>query len=122
MTYTDEEKLALFDSATRFMFYPTGTDENSEDMDNLRNFTVEVRKTDTGKWMVWNASQQAWNPTTQTWYYYLLSELRTPPVKDQTEFELDEAIELAQQIRDTVRVNGLTYGEWLKIFNSATSK
>lgn len=117
MTFTDEEKLALFDQSTTFTIYPSGVNPQ-EDTDNLRHHVLEVVKCSDGQWMVWNASRQAWNDTEKKWLSSLLPELRESPGRERSRYELDEAISLAMQLRDTVKVNGRTYKEWREFFMS----
>lgn len=118
MTFTDEEKLALFDLATKFTIYPTGTDITTDDRDNLRHHIINVEQSASGKWMIWNAAQQAWNNTDKKWYSALLPDMREKRLQKQTRYELDEALELAHQLRDIVKVNGRTYTEWQEVFNT----
>ncbi|MBC9704979.1 MAG: hypothetical protein H9W81_08385 [Enterococcus sp.] len=113
------DKLALFDYATEFTFLPTGT-VSGQDWDNLRNFVIEVTHASDGSWMIWTAAHEAWDETEQKWYHSLLPELREEPVKSLTRYEFDEAISLAYKLRDTVKVNGLTYHQWQEFFANRT--
>lgn len=118
MNFTNEEKLALFETATKFTIYPTGTDATTDDKDNLRHHLIEVAQTGSGKWMVWSAAQQAWNNTDKKWYHSLHPEIREKLIKKQITYELKEALDIAYKLRDTVKVNGYTYAGWKEFFRT----
>lgn len=96
----------LIDHATTFTFTPAGTDRS--DM-ATRHFRVKVEWRGGGRWVVVH-SLCLWNG--DDWEYEPTNSSQDDAFRSRTGFTRDEACTLAQQLADTVELDGCTWVNW----------
>jgi hypothetical protein len=96
----------LLDHATTFMFVPSGTDR--ADLDT-RHFRVKAEWRGEDSWVV-SHSLGLWNGI--DWEYEPTSSGYTEDFIARTRFTREQACTLAQQLADTVELDGLPWTGW----------
>lgn len=100
----------LLTHATEFKFLPAGAEPGQADVDH---FSVRVSLRGPGRYAVVHMGS-CWDG--KEWVYESLPSNRTDAFKMQSRFPLDEAVELARELVDTVRMNGGTWAQWQERF------
>lgn len=111
---TPEELLA---HATEFVFTPR-VEEGEEEVEAFRHFRVYVQWRSEGRYAISRYSE-IWDG--KEWVYESLPSNRTDEFIAKTRFSLEDAVAMAQELPDKLRVNGRTYREWYEIQRSKPS-
>lgn len=93
----------LLAHATEFTFFPEGAKDGDKE---VHYFTVTVARRSNNLWaVIWMT--QCWNKETRSWEYEPRD--RDKKFLRECRFTLDEAVQIARAMPDTLHINGKTW-------------
>jgi len=105
-TLSRPELEKLVAAATEFTFYPDGADPDSQD---THLFSVRVAHRGRRHFAIVRMGE-CWDG--ERWDYEHLPSNRTEEFKAATRFPLEKALQMAADLVNATKVNGMTHSEW----------